>query len=339
LAYIAYELGELDGARAALDAAKRIEDAQRNPVIAHWRLLIEAERALLDGDQHQLSELLRDGFAIGRERQIFSRHGPGPTRLAELCRVALLEGIEPEYVRTLIRRRMLAANPPPYEVEAWPWMVRVRVCGAFAVTTEGEPTSVFGKSKMPPLLLKAIVAWARGGNSVSIEKLVSTLWPEADGDSGVRSFEVTLGRLRKALGSHGRSAIRVEGKRLSLDSTACWTDVDAIHALTEAIASSLGSGRPPTISDPKLLRLWADRLCTLYRGPFGHDDELPPALLGFQEQLRQKVARAIEALGSAMRLRGESRAEEALYARALDADEGLQSLLPRTARPAAGGRR
>ena len=113
MAYLAFELGQLDRAYEALARLKRMEDEQGDPVLTFWRLLIEADRSLFNGNRLDATELLRRAFQIGRERQVYGMHSPTKERLADLCKVALTEEIEVDYAGTLVRRRRLIANPPP----------------------------------------------------------------------------------------------------------------------------------------------------------------------------------------------------------------------------------
>jgi hypothetical protein len=91
----------------------------------------------------------------------------------------------------------------------------------------------------------------------------------------------------------------------------CWTDVDALEHLLSS--SAAGDARPA-----------ADRLLSLYRGAFSEDDDLPPALAGFRERTRSRVAAALLSLGKRL---GDAAAEESLYTRGLEADDRMTALL------------
>jgi DNA-binding SARP family transcriptional activator len=171
---------------------------------------------------------------------------------------------------------------------------------------------------MPLLLLLAVLAFGSGGRPVAVDKIVAELWPDDDGDMGMRSFDVTLLRLRRLLGTQGREAIRLERQRVSLDKSICWTDVETLETICADIESSARQGK----IEPARARARSEELLALYRGPFGIDHELPPSLVPFQDRMRLRVSTAIASLG---RCFGEALgdAEETLYVRALKADPRL----------------
>jgi ATP/maltotriose-dependent transcriptional regulator MalT len=322
ISYLAAELGDQQLARDALAGAKRVEGEQRNPQMTFWRLVVEADRALQLGDRSQAIELLRQAFRIGQERQIYATCCPTKERIAELCRLALVEGIETDYTRSLIRRRRLAAGSAP--VPGWPWPLCVRTLGSLEIVPDDAVAITLGRAKMPPRLLLAIAGLASGGRSVTVEKIVSALWPDADGDMGMHSFDVTLTRLRKLLGSRGREAVRLERGRLSLDGSICWTDVDALGlVLSEVEAGMRDLGKPALAKASSL----SERLLALYRGPYGGDaEDLAPELVRLQKQVRLKVAAAAVSLGRQLAKGDELAAEESLYMRALGVDGRLPLL-------------
>jgi DNA-binding SARP family transcriptional activator len=325
LAFIAFELGDAERGQKALEAARRIEEEHRDPILPYWRLLIEADRALVHGDRGRAVELLRRALAVGRERQVYSGHWhcPPPARLAALCAVALEEGLEPEYTRTLVRRRLRGAPPPSLDVRGWPWPIRVRTLTQVEVVLDEVPATL-GRARTLPLLLKAIVALGAGGRGVTVAKLLSVLWPDADGDAGMQVFEVTLLRLRRHLGPEGHRAIRLDGGNVSIDRAICWTDVDALDALTKEIAAR---ERASPRADAGELRSLAERLLALYEGPFVGSRDLPPALAACDDRLRTRAAAALAALCRELEQRGDAAFAEAAYVKALEADPGMDALL------------
>src|SRR5207237_296471 len=96
-----------------------------------------------------------------------------PAALSRVCARALEEGIESDYVRTLIRERRLIPEGP---VEAWPWMFRIYTLGSFRIERHGEALGGSGKAQRRPLeLLKVLIAY--GGEKVSESLIVDPLWP------------------------------------------------------------------------------------------------------------------------------------------------------------------
>lgn len=323
-AYLAFELGQRERALESLAALARLEEEYRDPMLGYWRLVIEADRALSDGDRAAAVALLRRAFATGRERQIFAHYSPPPQRIAALCVLALQEEIEPQYTKALIRRRKLAADPPPLGVTDWPWPVKIRTLGGFEIRLEDEAISL-GRARTTPLLLKTIVALGTGGRGVATSRIAAALWPDADGDAANHAFEMTLSRLRKQFGAAGPEALRLEGEKLSLDRALCWTDVHALEVLLAEV-SSLDRALPADGSQEPL-RALAERLLALYAGPFAADDDLPPALVAFDKRLQSRVSAAALALGRRLEKVGDSAGAHALYLEALEADPRLSSLL------------
>ena len=66
---------------------------------------------------------------------VFRLPAPGPQVLSPVLALALAEGIERDYVRTLIRRRKLP--PPSPDVADWPWPLALRTLGEFAIVRDG----------------------------------------------------------------------------------------------------------------------------------------------------------------------------------------------------------
>ena len=69
--------------------------------------------------------------------------------MAPLLALALEHRIEPEFTRTLIRERQLAA-PSPATAD-WPWPLALRTLGEFVVIRDGTPLVSKGKAQKRPL--------------------------------------------------------------------------------------------------------------------------------------------------------------------------------------------
>ena len=239
--------------------------------------LSRAHLELNQGDEGEGVRLLKQAVSIGREKNYVDGHWWQPDKLAFLCCKALDEGIEVDYLRSLIRRRRL--KPPPHATESWPWAMKVRVLGAFELEVNGEPLTFARKAQRRPLaLLKAIIAL--GSNRVSFSALADKLWPDADGDQAHQALTVTIHRLRKLLGS--RDALRVSEGAVSLCRDRCWVDA---WSFEWASLSAL------TASDEKTLCKFADAALKLYRGPFLPDEMHEPWTAPLRERLRGRLCR------------------------------------------------
>ena len=184
---------------------------------------------------------------------------------------ALEEGIEPEYVKGLIRKMGLTPQNPlasssllPLDkrrmggvlyLEDWPYPVKIYTLGRFEILRDDEPMQFSGKEQKKPLeLLKAIIAF--GGVNVPEERLSDALWPGADGDMAHKSFETTLGRLRRLLG--GEAFIRYRARQLTINPLFCWVDSLALGHLLDKIRES---------SADRIVPL-CEKAVGLHKGPF-----------------------------------------------------------------------
>ena len=147
---------------------------------------------------------------------------------------------------------------------------------------------------------------AQGGAGVTVSQAIDALWPDSEGDAGKKSFEITLHRLRKLLGSD--DAIRLEGGRLSLDSTLCWIDCLAFERLAEKAESG---DRGAEAEDP------AGRALALFRGGFLPDKEQPWAA-PYREKLRAQFIRLVVLAGDRLESSGRTGEAERWYRKALE---------------------
>jgi hypothetical protein len=217
----------------ALRAAGRDTEAQRalrdleltaatgNRFAALHVALARADGALAIGETLSARSALDKAFAIVRAQGLHAVFGIAPECLARLAAAALNDGIEVDSVRAVIRAQRLA--PPPLAGEHWPWPVRVRTLGCFAVDIDGQPLRHDGKAPKRPLeLLQALIAH---GGRAPVAWLADALWPQSEGDHATDAFEVALRRLRKLLGPG--DALRLSGGELSIEPSRVW--VDALH--------------------------------------------------------------------------------------------------------------
>ena len=277
LAQVLLECGDQRKCIAQLQRVRAIVRDIPNHHLEFTCLLAFADMALAHGRARPGLKALRLGLEIGRQYGYQHFLWWWPVALSRVCARALEEGIETDYVRTLIRERRLTPEGP---VEAWPWMFRIYTLGPFRIERHGEVLGGSGKAQRRPLeLLKLLIAY--GGEKVAESRIVDALWPRIDGDSAHRSFTSTLHRLRKLLGED-RAILLHEGK-LTLDRRYVWVDAWAFDAL----AARLEAG------DAAQSERLAERLLALYRGPFLADDADCAWYLPARSRLRARLARAI----------------------------------------------
>ncbi len=205
-----------------------------NPYLEFTALFGRIALALERRRSPLMQHLLRRMMALGRTHGLHYLEWWQPRQLVRICALALEQGIEPAYARELIARYRLA--PPEDErPEAWPWALRIQVFGTASVTTEEGPIRFTGKAQQRPLeLLQMLIVL--GGRDVPQSRLCELLWPDADGDAALSSFNVTLHRLRRLVGN---DALTLSNRRLTLQRDACWVDLWAFDAALERAHKAL----------------------------------------------------------------------------------------------------
>ncbi len=196
------EAGQFEAAAAALVAA-RTHPFQRAGVWHDWiEALVEADLADRSGEPARCLDALRSGLAIARKHGY--DFGPLPYScpglMPRLMARALANDIETTLCRQIIRRHALAA--PDGADERWPWSLKLRCFGRFAIERDGDAAPAPRKEGRKPLdLLKLTIA---AGGAAPVDQLAAALWPEAEGDLARKSFDNALHRLRKRLGGTPR---------------------------------------------------------------------------------------------------------------------------------------
>ena len=250
--------------------------------------------------------LLRETLATARAIGWTALFFPLPAIAARLFAAALERDVEREFVVRAISSRQLAA--PDATSEHWPWALRIRALGAFAVEREGEAIAVEKKAQKKPLdLLRALVA--AGGENVPRETLAFALWPDPDSDA-LAAFDVTLSRLRKLVEMEG-SLLLVDGK-LSLNRRIVWCDAFAFESLCDRLFTALAEAAAPAAIEPiaaSLFRLYRDKL-------FGEEPAASWSVAA-RERLALRFHRAVADIGAWLEARGLWRAAIDRYERGL----------------------
>ncbi len=268
--------GDEAGARRELGQARRIAEAIGCSNALYYIHELEAQFAAMRGDgAAQLASIARM-FEVMRAQGFSNSAWWRDDTMAHACRLALENAIEPDFVRGLIRLRGLRPDGPAVRLEHWPWAVRVRTLGDFAIELDGEPLRFTGKVQKRPLaLLKALVAF--GGRGVHETQLAEALWPDAEGDDAHNAFVTTLQRLRKLLGQ--RDALLLQEGRLSLNAQACWVDTWAFESVGAGVDARVAQGAEDR-----------ERALALYRGAFLAQEDAPWAIAP-RERLRARFVR------------------------------------------------
>lgn len=228
---------------------------------------------------------LRTGLALANRTGFHSMMRRVPAALARLAAAALDAGIETGFVHELIRRQQLA--PPADAGAAWPWPVRVRILGGFALTVDGQPYRPERKAQDRPLdLLKLLAVHDAGGSQpLSKRRAAELLWPDADDANAMKSLDMALMRLRRLLGTD--DAITVSDGRLVLAADRVWTDLRAVGAALQSLRSPTADPGP-TI----------DALLDAYSGHLLADHVEASWLIGERLALWQAVSSAVLEAGA-----------------------------------------
>jgi DNA-binding SARP family transcriptional activator len=310
-AAIHHEMKNYDESEHQFKRARRIAEEMNSPA-GLFMCNIAAAQFAFDRKRDPVGrKALRRAMTIGREQGYMSMYCWRPDVMARLCVKALENGIEPEYVRELIRRRNLMPETPPLDIDAWPWPIKITTLGRFEVQRDGKPLEFSRKVQKKPLqLLKALVA--AGGKDIREDRLTYLLWPDAVGDAGHKALGSTVIRLRRLISM--ADAIKVKEGSISLDSRFCWTDASSFEHLLEQAREARKRAKA------KLSIRLLHKALDLYKGPFLVDDP-DPWSVSLREKLRNRFLRSIDDLGTCME---QSRAyKEALriYQRGLEVDD------------------
>jgi len=322
-AQVHHAVGEMPPAwlqfQQVYDTARHI----RNHLLEYTGLLCYAHLALHSGRRPRSGmRALQRALALGKPRNYVSFPLWQPGMLAQLSSVALEAGIEPDFVRRLIRERNLTLDAATSGLLDWPWPLRIRTLGRFEVSRSGSPITFSGKMQRRPLeLLKVLVA--HGGREVSESRIIEALWPRVDGDSAHLSFTTTLHRLRKLLGVEG--AIQLTGGKLSLDGRVVWLDTWALDQLGTRVSGALRSASAFGAAADELHAL-AQRAVELYGGPFLESDPDATWAYPMQDRMRQRYARIVIDTARHWEARSEAARSIELLERAIDVDSMNESI-------------
>ena len=195
------------------------------------------------------------------------------------------------------------SRPPP--------SAKVFTLGRFHVEVDGQPLRFGHKAQRRPLeLLKLLIAL--GGDSIPVEKVTDSLWPDSDGDQAQGAFDTTLHRLRKLI---GHDALRLADSRITLDPGQCRVDSqefqESLSQASRAVEEQDGEGAWGHVEDA----------LALYRGPFLEGEFEPVEILAARERLHGLFLRHIQQLSEFYLRTGQHAKAIVLYQRGLEVDE------------------
>ncbi|TAL26211.1 MAG: AAA family ATPase [Nitrospirae bacterium] len=289
-------------------------------------LLTQARLSFDKGEESTGLEHLLKAIVIAR------RHGYTytfwwyqPAVMSNLCAKALEAGIEVEYVREIIKKRNLTPPETIAQLEHWPYPVKIYTLGRFEIVKDDKPLLFSGKVQKKPLeMLKTLVSF--GGEDVPEEQIIDSLWPDADGDSAHKSFEITLNRLRKLLGNE--KYIVLNGGCLTLNNRYCWTDIKAFEGAIKEAEKRWDKSRSDDNETVEAFRL-TEKAMDLYRGSFMPLDAEQPWTPGTRERLENKLIRIITMAGIYYENRGHHDRAVEFYRKGIGIDKLAEELYQR----------
>ncbi len=165
LAQVLYSSGMGGKAAAALSKSLQISGKMNGKLLLCRGLLLKSAMELEKGQAGACVRTLRKALSIGREQNYLIFSWWDRQMMTRLCTRALEEGIEVDYVQSLIRERGLAIDPIALNIEGWPWRLKIATLGRFEVIKDESPIPLTGKTHKKPLeMLKVIIAL--GGRNV-----------------------------------------------------------------------------------------------------------------------------------------------------------------------------
>ncbi len=320
LAQILYACGDERKSAAQMRKVRSIAKTIKNRLLEFMSLTVYAQLALEHGRRVSALKALRYAFGLGREKGFTNVLWWQPSVMAKLCARALEENIEVDFVKGLIKQRRLIPDEPPLELANWPWKYRIYTLGQFDVRQADDVSLLDGKHHGRPIeLLKAIVAF--GGRDVSVGKIADALWPRIDSDYAHRSLNTTLHRLRKFLGDD--QAVTLNSGQLNLNPRLFWIDV---WAFERAVADISKACKIDSEQQADTVIQEAERVMTLYQGPFLGDADDQSWAIGARDQLRVKYLRFIGEFGHLLEQVGDLNQAVEAFQKGLEVDELAEGL-------------
>ncbi len=327
LAQIQVSLEDYENARKNLTHARHISAEMRSVILEFYCCLLDAQIKFDCGNELEGFEQLRNGMKIGKAQGYINHWRWMPDIMLQLCIKALQAGIEVPYVQMLIKRRGLVlknnigSTGNIVDIENWPWELKIRTLGSFALLKDEQPLGFSGKvQKTPVNMLKVLVA--SGGIDVREEVISDALWPEAEGDKSHSVFSTTLQRLRLLIGNE--KCLQVKEGRLSLDPQYCWVDVWAFEQI-------LDRADPLWSSNIEAAAKLTEQAVDMYKGRFLPNDANQWWTTSIRERIKSKFIRSISRLGHYLEQKGKWREALECYQKGLEADnlseEFYQSLM------------
>lgn len=214
LAFALHVQGQTPAARKTIAEALKQAQAAKSHIYEFMCLMVQS-RIILAQDPAKGMAGLKKALQIGRQHGYLNMiWWWQPELLAQLCALALRDGIETHYVHRLIRAHSLLPASDEDPIENWPYPIKITTFNRFQILIDGTVLNFSRKAPKKPLeLLQAVIAF--GGIDVPLDAVLDALWYKTDGDMAHSAFSTALNRLRKLLGV--QEAIELKNGKITLN--------------------------------------------------------------------------------------------------------------------------
>ena len=287
LALVRFELGErLKGFEEAA-RARALAMRTGSKLVVFVASVFEAWFALESGKRRAATDKLKEAFSLGSRQGFVNFHMWRPDIMAELCALAIEEGIETDYAKRLIRERGLFPKTPPLRLDEWPWRLKIYTLGRFAVYKDGGAVQFGRKTPKKPIeMLKLLISF--GGRNVPESRISDALWHDSEGDAAHVAFTTTLKRLRSLIGIE--DAVLLKDGRLALNARYTWVDA---WKFNQAV-----NGAKPFLGKTDFTVKALEDAIELYGEGFQIEPDENPWVVLFYEGVRERYISAVANLGS-----------------------------------------
>lgn len=287
LAQLLFLCGDARTGSAQLRRVHALARDLHNPLLEHLTLLVYGDVAVREGRRASGVNALRYAFGLGRQHGYLNQPWWQRARLADLCVFALEQDIEAEFVRLLVRRHQLRANPTPVHLEHWPWPLKLRGFGRFEFIGERGVDLLPGLGQGRPLQLLKLIAGA-GAGGIRADAAAEIMWPHVENEYAMKSLTINLHRLRRLIPLD--DVVLLRDGRLSLNPEHVFSDTRAFEAIHDSIlAMDRGRRTGASVQDQ------VECLFGVYRGPWGADDDTSSIAM-VRDRLRAQFVEAVKAL-------------------------------------------
>ncbi|NOY73395.1 MAG: hypothetical protein GXP14_13680 [Gammaproteobacteria bacterium] len=234
------------------------------------------------GQQDSALSYLKTSLLLAKKYNLLTGLWVCERELSHILTQALRHDVESATAQRIIGQRRLIPKEPFYDVDCWPWPIRIYTLGRFEIYIDGKRLESPGRNRPKVYaLLKTLIAF--GGSHIREEVISEVVWPDADGDAAHQLFDTTLFRLRKILGL--RDVIINREGMLSLNKKLCWLDIWALDLEINTLSLSIKDKR----ATENCIKKHEDFLSRDYYGDFLYAEDSFPIVIQQRQKIRSKL--------------------------------------------------